>query len=370
MEQRKNKVCQNNWKFTNDNWLTEMIQDSDSSCLSAYEKHGRVFSPLKNRAFPIGMCKEYIKSIKNEEDRKIAMCEYYYFRGQVEKSLEISEQCINSQDPMVRYSAIVMYYFANLSLGHTHLAQYALEIIRRDIGEDGSLCDDPELYALGVYAATITSVPMHTEELDIPPLEEHICFLPKGYKLFAYYVLAHKAYLEGDYERSIGITESAMVIEQKVYPIGMIYLHIMAAVNYMSLKKVEEAMASIGKAWDLAKPDGFIEPFGEHQTLLQGLIEVYFKKNDPLSYKKITDIAARFNNGWGYLHNMINDSQVAMNLTTTEFSVAMLYSKGWTMKAIGEHMGVSDRTIGNYVKRICRKLGVKGKKEIADYMLK
>ena len=51
-----------------------------------------------------------------------------------------------------------------------------------------------------------------------------------------------------------------------------IYVHLVAAMDLMSLKRVVEARQHVAQAWALAQPDDLIEPFGEHHGLLQGMV--------------------------------------------------------------------------------------------------
>ena len=80
--------------------------------------------------------------------------------------------------------------------------------------------------------------------------------------MFALYVHAHQLYIEGDYSRSLGLVEAALMMDNATYPIPEIYLRLVAVMDYMSLKRTEDARAHLLAAWDLARPDGLIEAFG------------------------------------------------------------------------------------------------------------
>ena len=84
---------------------------------------------------------------------------------------------------------------------------------------------------------------------------------------------------------------------------------------------------------------------------------------------RMIDITCRFSDGWRYIHNPDTGQQVAGNLTTTEFAVAMLVAQGWTAEEIAAHMSVSVSTIKRHQARIRQKLGVKNRQELAAYML-
>lgn len=66
---------------------------------------------------------------------------------------------------------------------------------------------------------------------------------------------AHAVYLEGDYARSLGIAETALLGMEYLYPIPAIYLHLVAVMDLMSLRRTDEAHVHLLEAWDLACPD-------------------------------------------------------------------------------------------------------------------
>ena len=200
-------------------------------------------------------------------------------------------------------------------------------------------------------------------------LRQHLSCLPDGLKLWACYLLAHKAYLEKNYSGSLAMAELALSMNPKLYPVSAIYVHLVAAMDLMSLKRVPEAMQHIAQAWALAQPDGLIEPFGEHHGLLQGLIERFFQKDKPEAFEKIIAITYSFSAGWRKIHNPLARHEVADNLTTTEFTIAMLYNRGWTAKEIAAYMTLSPRTITNTIQVIYQKLGISGKRELEQFML-
>lgn len=329
----------------------------------------RTAMPLMNSAFPLGKCREFIETIQNEHDRAIAWGEYYYYRGQAELAAKTMEPYQNSADPILRYSANLVGFFSNFERGCTQLALDALEQLRADLREDIRRGSDPCFVAVGVFAVTASSVLLHLPAAEAFDLQQHICYLPEGLKLWACYMLAHKAYLEKNYSGSLAITELSLSMDPRLYPVGAIYTHLAAAMSLMSLKRVEEAKEHVAQAWALAEQDGFYEPFGEHHGLLQGMIERFFQKDHPETYEKIIAITYAFSAGWRKIHRSVSQHEVADNLTTTEFAIAMLYNRGWTAKEIAAYMNLSPRTITNAIQVIYQKLGISSKRELGQFML-
>ena len=99
--------------------------------------------------------------------------------------------------------------------------------------------------------------------------------------------MAHALYLRGEYGRSLGMAENALIMKQGSYPISELFLHLSASMACMSLKDIDAAKAHFGAAWDIARPDGLIELIGEHHGLLQGLIEACLKTQYPDDFARI-----------------------------------------------------------------------------------
>ena len=139
--------------------------------------------------------------------------------------------------------------------------------------------------------------------------------------------------------------------------------------DYMSLKQTDRAESHLLAAWELARPDDLIEGFGEHHGLLGGMLESVIKREWPEEFRRIIAITYRFSWGWRRIHNPKTGDQVADNLTTTEFAVAMLAARGWTNEEIAGHMGISSHTVKRHLAEAKGKLHVNTRQELGKYML-
>ena len=131
--------------------------------------------------------------------------------------------------------------------------------------------------------------------------------------------------------------------------------------DYMSLKQLDRAQTHLLTAWEIARPDDLIEGFGEHHGLLGAMLEAVIKPNWPEDFKRIIDITYRFSSGWRRVHNPITGHDVADDLTTTEFAIAMLAARGWTNREIAEHLNVSPNTVKDHISVAMGKLRVENK---------
>ncbi len=335
------------------------------------EKHTtRVPMLLMSSAFPLGRCIEFIESIDDVPQKEMAYAEYYYFSGRHEKAVEYAEMYLNCEDIMLKLSASLIYTFANLSLDRIHSARFGLERLKEYLKEAMLEETDKKTRACCVFVATAAHTLLHIPVGDLPPLAEYLSEFTKGMQLWGAYVLAHKAYLVKDYQRSLGIVQTCLMTCSKVYPIAMIYLNLVVAMDLMNLKETDKAKVYFMKVWEISRPDNLIEGIGEHHGLLQGLIEACMKKDYPEDYARIIDITYKFSAGWRRIHNPDPNEDVADNLTTTEFTIAMLANRGWTNKEISEYLEITPRTVKQHLTCVFNKLNIENRKQLKNFMLR
>ena len=335
------------------------------------EKHTtRVPMLLMSSAFPLGRCIEFIESIDDVPQKEMAYAEYYYFSGRHEKAVEYAEMYLNCEDIMLKLSASLIYTFANLSLDRIHSARFGLERLKEYLKEAMLEETDKKTRACCVFVATAAHTLLHIPVGDLPPLAEYLSEFTKGMQLWGAYVLAHKAYLVKDYQRSLGIVQTCLMTCSKVYPIAMIYLNLVAAMDLMNLKETDKAKVYFMKVWEISRPDNLIEGIGEHHGLLQGLIETCMKKDYPEDYARIINITYKFSAGWRRIHNPDTNENVADNLTTTEFTIAMLANRGWTNKENSEYLEITPRTVKQHLTCVFNKLNIENRKQLKNFMLR
>ncbi|MEG2506840.1 MAG: LuxR C-terminal-related transcriptional regulator [Longicatena sp.] len=325
--------------------------------------------PLMNGSFKLGEANDYINALKDEESKILATSEFHYFSGNPILANESSRLLLNSEHFMIRLSALLVNCFSNIGLGNLNEVRKDFTQIKKEI-KIGTSTINIEEKALCAFVGSMTEILLHNANDASIRLESHAKHLPEGMKLFSYYALAHFYYLQGDYSRALGISETGLSMMHEVYPIPMIYLNLIAAMSAMNLKQSVQGKTYFREAWNLAKQDNFYQPFAEHHGLLEGLIEVMLKKSQPNAYKKIIDITYSFSDGWRIIHNHQTQDSVTSVLSTTEFTIAMLASKKWTNEQIAEHMNLSTSTIKTYISHIYEKLEIINRKELKKYMLK
>ncbi len=326
------------------------------------------FMPLMNTPFEPGHCIETIEKMKPGPKKDIAMAEYHYFSGQAEKAMQETEPYLISTDGGIRLSACWIFAYSCLTMGRIDHARRALQEIQNTLANSGKT--DPPVHAIEAFVAFAAAVLLHLPLPEkMPPMETFLPLLPPGVRAFALYVLAHYLYLKEEYGQSAGIVEATLSMGAYDYPISAIYLHLVAVMDYMSLKQPDRAQIHLLTAWKIARPDDLIEGFGEHHGLLGAMLEATIKPNWPEDFKRIIDITYRFSSGWRRVHNPITGHDVADDLTTTEFAIAMLAARSWTTQEIAKHLNISANTVKGHISEAMRKLHVETRKDLKKYML-
>ena len=324
--------------------------------------------PLMNTAFTPGSCLKYIQSMESGPRQDIAMAEYHYFSGHAEEAAREAEAYLCSTDMPLKLSACLIYAYSNLSIGQIQRASFALREVENVLSAAQA---SPHLQAAAAFIAAAAAVLLHLPLPDkLPPTQDFLPLLPPGLRAFAMYVQAHYLYLQQQYEKSAGVVDATLAMHGQDYPIPAIYLHLVAVMDYMSLRNPELAQQHLLAAWRLAQPDDLIEGFGEHHGLLGGMLEAVIKKGWPEDFKRIIAITYRFSTGWRKIHNPQTGHDVADNLTTTEFAAAMLAARGWTNQEIGRHMNISPNTVKRYISSALQKLGIENRQNLKKYMLR
>ena len=324
--------------------------------------------PLMATPFAPGRAAEAAASFPEGAPRNIARAELAYFSGRAEDAAAAAEPYLGHENPGARLSACLICAYANLPLGRIDRAQQALAAARGALA--GASAADPRARAAEAFIAQTASVLLHLPApASVSDTDALLPLLSPGLRAFALYVRAHAVYLSGDYARSLGIAEAALLAQGAVHPIPSIYLRLVAVMDLVSLRRVDEARAHLLAAWELARPDGLIEGFAEHHGLLGGMLEAVVKPAWPDDFRRIIDITYRFSAGWRRVHNPATGDDVADNLTTTEFAACMLAARDWTNAQIAEHLGVSVNTVKSCLSASMRKLGVSSRRDLARFML-
>lgn len=325
--------------------------------------------PLLCSSFGRGELEAAVAAVEDPDLRGFAQAEAFYFTARPEQAFDAAGPYLQSDDPALRLSACFICAFASLSLDRPVAAKKFLAELRSLKAK--MLSGAPETRAAYVLLATASAVLLHLDpsftEADLAASMRH---LPEGLALFASYVQAHRAYFHGEHGRCVGIAENALAMARRPYPIPEQFLHLVAAMGWISLKDVGRARNHFEQAWAIAAADDLIEEIGEHHGLLQGVMEMCLREAYPADFACVVKVTYRFSYGWRRIHNPEAGEDVADDLTTTEFAMAMLACRDWSNDEIARHMGVSRGTVKNRLSSVYAKLGIGSRAELARFMLR
>lgn len=325
--------------------------------------------PLLCSSFGRGELEAAVAAVEGPDLRGIARAEAFYFTARPEEAFDAAGPYLQSDDPALRLSACFICAYASLSLDRPVAAKKFLAELRSLKAK--MLSGAPETRAAYVLLATASAVLLHLDpsftEADLAASMRH---LPEGLALFASYVQAHRAYFHGEHGRCVGIAENALAMARRPYPISEQFLHLVAAMGWISLKDVGRARDHFEQAWAIAAADDLIEEIGEHHGLLQGVMETCLREAYPADFARVVKVTYRFSYGWRRIHNPEAGEDVADDLTTTEFAMAMLACRDWSNDEIARHMGVSRGTVKNRLSSVYAKLGIGSRAELSRYMLR
>lgn len=324
--------------------------------------------PLLSGSFAPGHCEELLESIADPDDKAIALAEYNYYKGETAKAAELAELYLNSDDFGLSLSASFIYAFANLSAEKLHLVELGLKNLDNTVKE-ALESDDEKIRAYGIFMGNVSSVLMHRPSA-FEPIEESVGLLPCGLKLFAGYIMAHGLYLNKEYSRALGVVEGCLAMREADFPVATLYLKLMRSVCLMNLKEPRKAKEALGKIDPHAIDEKFYQPFVEHHGLLQGLVETEIRRISDSAYREIVSLVQGFSKGWRTIHNSLTMNNVTVYLTTTEFAIAMLFNRSWSVKEISAHMDISSRMVKHHLSVIYQKLDVSNREELGQYLLK
>lgn len=320
--------------------------------------------------FAPGQSDFYIESLTDSETKTLALSERYYYRGDGESCYRLAETLMKSESGVIRISAMLMTGFGAICMGDSQKAAgivLAMVNAYKEKTKTGYNYTDQEKQLMA-FINNLSVILIHLQSTKTLPLTLHS--LPMGIRLIALYATAHQHYLNGEYGEAVGVAKTALNLKNGIYPVGETYLNLVLAMSYLNQKNSEQANKHFLAALELAKPEKFYQPFAEHHGLLGGMVEIHLRKDQPKAFDAITEQVYRFAKAWRDIHNPHNNARVTDMLTTTEFTIAMLASKGWSNEQIAGHLSVSVTTVKTHMRRTYKKLGITSRKELNSYMLK
>ena len=305
-----------------------------------------------------------IGALSDEDERRAAIAAHQYFRGNYDRAAAESQRCLLSPCPQIRACALLLHSMANVGLGNAELVRADFEALRQAAEAPG----DEKMAAVYGALRFLLAVFFHTDgEID-PVGEEQAALLPEGTRLYLLYALAHKLYLQKRYAQALGVAQSALMMAAGRFPSVCVYLNLVGSMAATNLNDGALAGQFFHRAWEIAAPEDYIQPFVEHHGMLQGQIEKYIRDAQPKEYDRISEKVMAFSRGWMKIHNPDSVNKVTDRLSPYEFSIAMMAARGKSNREIAECMHISVNTVKFHLSGIYQKVEVSSRKELERYL--
>jgi hypothetical protein len=319
-----------------------------------------------NASFEKGKAREFIDSIENFESRYIALSEYYYFTGQVEKACETVEKYIAGCEGVVNASAWIVYGFSCLTLGKTRLAKVVTESVAEMVNSAIN-ADVPDSVKATCVFLHKTSRVIITGENMVVPLKKYIRYLTGGFRAFSCFNLAQEACFKGQFGRASGIAEMGIALMEEDYPLARIHLELVSAMAHLGLKEVSKASEHLLNAWEIAQKDGFYQPFVEDFSSLQMLMQTCIEDNYPEQFAKISAAATVYSSSRRRLSRRDDYDDISKPLDSDELVTAIMLKSDASNADIAHALDTTVSEVKEMIPPLLKKLGVNNKKELYKF---
>lgn len=307
-----------------------------------------------------------IGSLPDEEERTVALAAHHYFQARYLDCAGESRCCFGSPCPEIRACALLLHSMANVGLGNA-------ELVRGDFAallQASQQPEDDRMAAIYDALRFLLAVFFHVDGEIEPPQEEHIARLPEGTRLYLLYAVAHGLYLQKRYQEALGVARAALMMAAGRFPTVCVYLNLVGSMVATNLRDPALAAEFFHRAWLLAEPEDYIQPFVEHHGMLQGQIEKHIRDARPQEYSRIAEKVMAFSRGWMKIHNPKSVNKVTDRLSPYEFSIAMMAARGKSNQQIAEELNISVNTVKFHLSGIFQKVEVSNRKELERFLNK
>ena len=305
-----------------------------------------------------------IGSLSDEEERTVALAAHHYFQGRYEDAARESQRFLNSSCPEIRASALLLHSMANVGLGNAQLVRADFAALTQAARQP----EDARMAAIYDALRYLLAVFFHTDGEIEPLRQEHAAHLPEGTRLYLLYAIAHALYLQKRYHQALGVAQSALMMAAGRFPSVCVYLNLVGSMVATNLHDEGLAAEFFHRAWQIAQPEDYIQPFVEHHGMLQGQIERYIREAQPEEYDRISEKVMAFSRGWMQIHNPDSINKVTDRLSPYEFSLAMMAARGKSNQEIADYLRISVNTVKFHLSGIYQKVEVSNRRDLERFL--
>ena len=314
-----------------------------------------------------GEAEAFLNSIEDDEKRTIGLAEFAYYRGEAERTRELTVTLTQAKAIQTQIGVLLMGVVSSMMTEDPERLLNNYRILTR---VSAVAANEPRYAKTGQLFSLYCNILVHnTEAIVFPDVGVDAFAVDDALKPMAIYAYSRYLLLTDNINRGIGLAEGALIMMKPMRPVSAIYLALTVAAGYIASGNWEKAEHYFRYAWALAKPDGIISPFAEYRVLLSGLVEKCLRAEYPVEYKKVMDLSAVYLHNWIFVHNALTGNTVSDKLTPTEFNVAMLAARGAANGDIAEMLNISVHSVRTHLRNIFNKLNVYSRKQLSKYVI-
>ena len=314
-----------------------------------------------------GEAESFLNSIEDEEKRTIGFAELAYYRGEADRTRELTATLMLAKNVQTQIGVLLMGVVSSMLTDDAERILNNYRVLNR---VSSVAAKEPKYAKTGQLFSLYCNIMVHnTEAIVLPDFGVEAFAVEEALKPMAIYAFSRYLVLTGDVQRGIGLAEGALIMMKPLRPVSAIYLALTIAAGYISTGNWERAEYYFRYAWSLAEPDGIIAPFAEFRGLLSGLVEKCLRAENPAEYKSVMDLSAVYLRNWIFVHNALTGNTVSDKLTPTEFNVAMLAARDASNNDIAEMLNISVHSVRSHLRNIFNKLDVDSRKQLNKYVM-
>lgn len=314
-----------------------------------------------------GEAETFLNNIEDEEKRTIGLAELAYYRGEADRTRELTASMAQAKNVQTQIGILLMGVVSSMLTDDPERILNNYRILNR---VSAVAAREPKYAKTGQLFSLYCNIMVHhTAAIELPGIGVDAFAVEDALKPMAIYIFSRYLVLTGEVKRGIGLAEGALIMMKPLRPISAIYLALTIAAGYISIGDWERAEYYFRYAWILAEPDGIIAPFSEFRGLLSGLVEKCLRTENPAAYKSVMDLSAVYLRNWIFVHNALTGNTVSDKLTPTEFNVAMLAARGASNNDIAEVLNISVHSVRTHLRNIFNKLNVYSRKQLSKYVI-
>ena len=315
-------------------------------------------------AFFLKVYPESVPSSDQKAKRLLYEAECAYRTGNFEMARSCASQLVKSDDRIIVMCAHATRMGANVALGEAGKA-YDDYAALRDYCETGfARADDPTYYEASVLLALRIEGMLMGKVFDIPQLRLDQTPLSQSRESIIGFLMAQRAMRAGRPERAAGIAEAFLMICKHRSAFSSVLLLLAIASADMMSGNPEGAERAFVRAWMLAKSEGIVMPFVEHNFMLLGLPRRCSLTKESGEYRRLESMVKTYHDGWFGLRKLCGLDSTIESLTPLESYVSGLVVLGWRNGEVASHLQISENTVKHQLTTVYQKLGVGSRTEL------